>query len=167
MKKIALGVLLALAALSLFISASNFYYNRTKPVPSDGGSYSEGLLGQPTYINPLLANTEPDLSLVNLVFSGLYKYNADGQLAPDLADGMPTVSDDQKTYTVNLKRNVTWQDGKTFTADDVIFTIQTLQDPNYKSPLRSALGFYLCQQNFGLQRNFYHQRRFGPVLAKT
>jgi peptide/nickel transport system substrate-binding protein len=163
-EKIALGVLLALAALSLFISASNFYYNRTKPVPSDGGSYSEGLLGQPTYINPLLANTEPDLSLVNLVFSGLYKYNADGQLAPDLADGMPTVSDDQKTYTVNLKRNVTWQDGKTFTADDVIFTIQTLQDPNYKSPLRPLWASTSVSKTSDYSVTFTTKDVSGPFL---
>jgi len=134
-EKIALGVLLALAAVSLFISLRNIYHAHTIPAPDFGGSYSEGLLGQPTYINPLLANMEPDVSLTNLVFSGLYKYGDGGQLVPDLADGMPQISDDQKQYTINLKHGVKWQNGKTLTADDIIFTIQLLQDPNYKSPL--------------------------------
>ena len=79
-EKIALGVLLALAAVSLFISLRNIYHAHTIPAPDFGGSYSEGLLGQPTYINPLLANMEPDVSLTNLVFSGLYKYGDGGQL---------------------------------------------------------------------------------------
>jgi peptide/nickel transport system substrate-binding protein len=133
-EKIALLTLLALAVISLFISLQNIYYIHTVPVPNFGGSYSEAVLGQPTYINPLLATMEPDLSLTNLVFSGLYKYNSNGQLVPDLADGMPKISDDQKQYAINLKKNVKWQNGKPLTADDVVFTIQMLQDPDYKSP---------------------------------
>ncbi|HVY67448.1 MAG TPA: peptide ABC transporter substrate-binding protein, partial [Patescibacteria group bacterium] len=137
-EKIVLGVL-ALAALgSLSWSAINFYYAHTMLVPSDGGIYSEGMVGQPTYINPLLAHQDIDLALTKLVFSGLYKYDGSGKLVPDLADGQPSISDDQKQYTISLKRSVAWHNGKPFTADDVIFTIQTLQDPAYKSPLRSS-----------------------------
>jgi peptide/nickel transport system substrate-binding protein len=134
-EKIALSVLLLLAIISLFVSLRNFYYSRTVPAPDYGGSYSEGLLGQPTYINPLLDNMEPDVSLTSLVFSGLYKYNIDGQLVPDLADGQPVISDDQKQYTINIKRKAKWHNGKALTADDVVFTINLLKDPSYKSPL--------------------------------
>jgi peptide/nickel transport system substrate-binding protein len=134
-EKIAVSVLLALAAISLFVSLRNIYNAHTVPAPDFGGSYTEGLMGQPTYINPLLANQEPDLSLTNLVFSGLYKYGSGGRLIPDLADGMPAISQDQKQYTINLKRGLKWQNGKPLTADDIIFTIGLLQDSNYKSPL--------------------------------
>lgn len=136
-EKIALGILAVVAVISFTVSLRNFYYSVTVPAPDFGGSFSEGLLGQPSYINPLLARQEPDLTLTRLVFSGLYKYNSNGQLVPDLADGMPTISQDQKQYTVNLKKNAKWHNGKPVTADDVIFTIQTLQDPAYKSPLRA------------------------------
>ncbi|HYV33622.1 MAG TPA: hypothetical protein VE973_02135, partial [Candidatus Limnocylindria bacterium] len=91
-EKIVLATLLLVAALSLFVSARNFYYQHTNPAPDFGGSYTEGLLGQPTYINPLLARMEPDLSLTKLVFSGLYKYDANGQLQPDLAEALPIIS---------------------------------------------------------------------------
>ena len=87
-------------------------------------------------LKSLLAHDEPDLTLTNLIYSGLYKYDSNGQLVPDLADGMPKISEDQKQYTINLKQNVKWHNGKSLTADDVVFTIQTLQDPSYKSPLR-------------------------------
>lgn len=136
-EKIITTALLLVALGSFFVSAKNFYYAHTKPLPTTGGSYSEGLIGQPTYINPLLDHQEPDLTLTNLIFSGLYKYDSQGQLTPDLADGMPQISGDQKQYTINLKRNIKWHNGKDFTADDVIFTVQALQDPNYKSPLRA------------------------------
>lgn len=136
-EKIAVAFLALLAIVNLYFSFVNFYHNHSAVVPAGGGSYTEGVVGQPTYINPLLANQDPDLSLTKLVFSGLYKYDAGGRLVPDLADGQPIISEDQKQYTVNLKRNVKWQNGKPFTADDVMFTIQTLQDQNFKSPFWS------------------------------
>lgn len=135
-EKILCLVLLLVAALSLFFSAKNFYYAHTNAAAAFGGVYTEGVLGQPTYINPLLARTEPDLSLTDLVFSGLYKYNPEGRLVPDLAEGMPALSEDQKQYTVNLRRDGKWHNNKPLTADDVIFTIQLLKDQAYKSPLR-------------------------------
>lgn len=136
-EKIVSVALLLVAFSSLLISAKNYYYSHTKPVASNGGIYTEGFLGQPTYINPLLAHQETDLALVTLIYNGLYKYNSSGEIVADLADGLPVVSADQKQYTINLKRGVKWHNDKTFTADDVVFTIQTLKDPAYKSPLRS------------------------------
>jgi peptide/nickel transport system substrate-binding protein len=134
-KIIAIGLLAVLLG-SLVWSGRNFYMARTMAVPGSGGTYSEGLMGQPQYINPLLAGSETDLALEHLIFSGLYKYDDAGQLVPDLADGMPQISDDQKAYVINLKKNVTWQNGQPFTADDVVYTIETLQDPDYNSPQR-------------------------------
>lgn len=135
-EKIAVLTLLAIALVSLWWSARNFYYNHTTAAPAWGGEYVEGVRGQPLYINPLLAYQEPDLSLTKLVFSGLYKYDDEGNLLPDLADGLPQISPDQKQYTINLKRDVKWHNDKPFTADDVVFTVQILQDPAYKSPSR-------------------------------
>lgn len=135
-ERITLAALLALAFLSFFVSVKNFYYNHSAAAPASGGSYTEGLLGQPTYINPLLARAEPDASLTKLLFSGLYKYDASGQLVPDLADGLPQISPDQKQYTVKLRRDAKWHNQKALNADDVIFTLQLLKDPAYKSPLR-------------------------------
>ncbi len=136
-EKITLFVLAIIALVNIFFSFRNFYYAHTTPVPGLGGVYTEGLLGQPTYINPVLAHTETDTSLVSLVYSGLYKYDSKGQLVPDLAASMPAISQDQKQYTIALKHNVKWHNDKAFNADDVVFTIQTIKDPGYKSPLRA------------------------------
>lgn len=136
-EKIALLILIALAVFNLLITCRNFYYSHTIIVPAYGGTYIEGMTGQPAYINPLLAYSEQDLALTRLVFSGLYKYDGSGQLIPDLADGQPVISEDQKQYTVNLRRDAKWHNDRTITADDVVFTIQTLQDASYKSPLKN------------------------------
>jgi len=105
-------------------------------MPSSGGTYTEGLIGQPRYINPLFSSyNDPDRDLTSLIFSGLLKYNCRGDLIPDLAEKY-TVSQDGKTYDVIIKKNIKWSDGEELNADDVIYTIQTAQDPSYNSPLR-------------------------------
>ncbi len=130
-------ILLGIAFASATFSLNKAYLAITVPKPTNGGEYDEAIIGQPRLINPLLASTETDDSIVNLVFSGLYKYGNAGALAPDLAESLPTIDATQKQYTVKLKHGVTWHNGKPFSADDVVFTIHTLQDPRYNSPHRS------------------------------
>ena len=116
--------------------SGGFYYSLTKKIPVPGGEYSEGIVGQPLYVNPVLAGgNDADADLAALVYSGLFKYDPDGKLVPDLAESFE-LSDDKLTYTMHLKKDVKWHDGEPFSADDVLFTIQVIQDPAFKSPLR-------------------------------
>ena len=71
-----------------------------------------------------------------IIYNGLLEYDGQGNLRPDLAENYD-ISDDKTTYTFHLKKNVTWHDGTPFTAQDVLFTINVISDPAYKSPLRS------------------------------
>jgi peptide/nickel transport system substrate-binding protein len=136
-ERMAVGILAGIGLLSLALSCKNLYVSYTKAVPAHGGQYREGMLGQPRLINPLLASSVTDTTLLRAVFSGLYKYDGNGDLVPDLAESLPVISEDQKNYTIALKSNVKWHNDRPFTADDVIFTIKTLQDPDFKSPLRN------------------------------
>ena len=113
------------------------YISTTKPLPASGGTYTEGVVGQPSYINPLLSQTsDADADIATLIYSGLFSYDTQGLLQPNLASGYE-VSADGMTYTVTLKDNVLWHDGQAVTADDVAFTFNIVKDPAYKSPLRS------------------------------
>lgn len=163
-EKIALGILLLVAIFSLLLSARNFYLSRTILTPTFGGNYTEGIRGQPAYINPLLARSESDLSLTRLVFSGLYKLDGQGQLVPDLADGQPEISPDQKQYTINLKRNARWHNGKSVTADDVVFTVNLLKDPAYKSPLRPLWQSTAVEKLSDYSVKFTTQDISGPFI---
>lgn len=125
-----------LTITALFFWIGKIYFSLTKEIPNIGGSYIEGIVGQPMYVNPLLSQTnESDSSLARLIYSSLLKYNSDGELIDDLAERYD-ISEDGKEYTFYLKRNIKWHDGDTLTADDVVFTINTLNNPLFKSPLR-------------------------------
>lgn len=115
----------------------NYYFQKTILVPKKGGSYIEGLVGIPKYINPLLATyNDVDQDLVTLVFNGLIKINNQGLVVLDLASEYQ-ISEDKKTYTFKLKENVIWHDGEKFTADDVVYTFNALSDPEWQSLWRS------------------------------
>lgn len=112
------------------------YLGLTDSIPAYGGEYTEGIVGQPIYVNPLLSQTsDADSDLVALLYSGLFTYDKDGKLSSDLVERYE-VSEDKKTYTVYLKKNVKWHDGESLNIDDIIFTFKLIQDPAYKSPLR-------------------------------
>ena len=127
-----IGFLLIVAGSLLSIPFTVFYHY-TKPLPAYGGSFSEGIVGEPHYINPLLSqNNDVDRDLVSLVFSSLMKYNEEGKLIPDLAKSYE-ISSDGLNYTIYLKEGAKWHDGALVTANDVMFTIQTAQNPDYGS----------------------------------
>ncbi len=130
-------VFVGLALISAIYLATDFYINNTKTAPAYGGSYTEGVVGQPRFINPIYGETDDvDRTLIDLVYSGLMAYDKDGKIINDLVKSYQ-VSDDGKTYTFQLKDNLYWQDGMPLTADDVIYTIKTIQNSDYKSPQRA------------------------------
>lgn len=128
-------VCIGTGALLFWLGA--LYVASTKMVPDYGGEYTEGIVSQPRYVNPILSQTsEADADISELVFSGLFGYDAEGKLEKRLIEDY-TISENGQVYTLTLKRGVKWHDGEEVTADDVFFTIQAIQDPAYKSPLRA------------------------------
>ncbi|TSC91811.1 MAG: Uncharacterized protein CEN90_275 [Parcubacteria group bacterium Licking1014_17] len=125
--------LLIVAVISFIYIPLNIYRHYTIVVPAHGGSFVEGVAGQPISINPLLAQTnDADKDIANLIYAGLMKYGENGTLAYDMAKSH-VISGDGLTYTFTLKDNLVWHDGTPVTADDVIFTILTAQNPDYGS----------------------------------
>ncbi len=99
--------------------------------PAPGGTYVEGVVGSPQYVNPLLCQyNDVDRDLCSVVFSGLLRFDERGQLQPDLAESWD-VSAAGLVYTFRLRPNARWHDNRPVTADDVIYTIKLLQDPNF------------------------------------
>jgi peptide/nickel transport system substrate-binding protein len=95
--------------------------------------YREGVVGHPVSVSPLTARTQADRDLVALVFSGLVKNGPSGTLLPDLAESW-TVDPTGATWTFELRADARWHDGEPVVAEDVAFTIRTLQDPGYTGP---------------------------------
>jgi len=136
---ILVGILLV-AALLAYLAAN--YTTVLRPGP--GGTYVEGVVGEPRYLNPLLSGqNEVDRDVGALIFCGLTRLNSRGEVEPDLASRWEITAGSTPivTYTFTLRTNAYWHDGTPVTADDVIYTIRLLQDPEFPGPpgLGSAL----------------------------
>lgn len=166
-KKVSLvGVIIILAGLVLLSFAPFIYgklvdnYNKiVKP------TYSEALIGKPTTFNPLLSKTAVEKEINSLVFRGLMKVGPKGQLVPDLAESVNVVSPTE--YQFKLRRNVTWQDGVKFTAADVVYTVQTAQNPNFESELESNFHDVDVKQIDDYTVSFKLKEAFAPFLTAT
>jgi len=126
----------------LIIISSVVYRAITKEVLTIGGIIREGIIGQPQYINPILSFSndvnKPDRVLEYLIYPTLFRLDTEGNLVNELVEEY-SVGDNGKEYIFKIKPNITWDDNTPLTIDDIIFTIETIQNPDYNSPLNSAL----------------------------
>ncbi len=133
-------------------------------IPAFGGSYTEGLIGAPRLINPILANNDVDRDLVKLIYSGLVKYDENGQIVPDLASGY-TIDAERKVYTFELKDNITWHDNEPLTAEDIVFTIESIKNIEYKSPLKNSFNGIEVNKINDRTVQFTLEKPFSPFLS--
>jgi len=134
-EKIILGLLVLFLILDLLGLFSFLFAERENVTPEKGGVIVEGVLGQPSFINPLYAKTEADKVLSSIVFSGLVSKNKQKEMVPSLCEKWE-VSEDKKDYKFYLKKDQKWQDGIAFNADDVAYTVAVLQNPDYGESLK-------------------------------
>jgi len=135
-------------------------------IPAHGGSHTEGVVGFPRFINPLLATTDADRDLSMLIYSGLLKARPDGTLLPDLAERFE-VSDDGLTYHFFIRENAVFHDGTPVTADDVIFTVSRAQDPALKSPRRASWDGVAVEKVSEREVLFTLTRPYAPFLENA
>ncbi len=158
------------ASLAVFLASSVFlggWYVLTHrvEVPAVGGEYTEGLIGEPQFVNPLYASSsDVDSDITRLVFSGLFTWTPHLGIVPDLAESY-TVSEDQKTYTVRLLPNARWHNGTPVRASDVVFTIQSIQNPAYRSPLAVSFRGVVVSEVDELTVQFTLEEPFAPFLS--
>jgi peptide/nickel transport system substrate-binding protein len=126
-----LSVVLVVTALGMLIRVNDSF---SVAIPAHGGTLTEGVIGLPRLINPIIAISDVDRDLSTLIFAGLLR-SENGKLVPDIAQSY-TVSDDGLTYTFKIRDDVRFHDGEQLTTDDVEFTIAKIQDPSIQSPRR-------------------------------
>ncbi len=109
---------------SSILYAGYIIQTRTIEVAARGGSWREGVIGQPVFINPIILSNEVDYDIAKLVFDDL--------------EGLSTSitpNEDLREWTVRLQENLKWSDGESLTSDDIIFTLDTILNPESRSPL--------------------------------
>ena len=126
----------AVIVVSIIGLASSYVVTHRIEIPAIGGEYTEGLVGDPQFINPLYAiASDVDRDLTRLVFSGLMTWDPNEGITLDLAEDL-FVNEEQTIYTLRIRKDATFHDGDPVHARDVIFTYNTIQNPTYRSPLR-------------------------------
>jgi peptide/nickel transport system substrate-binding protein len=90
----------------------------------------------PATVNPLFGSSMAEARVNELLFDGLYTDNQELATTPALA-ASAELSPDKTEMTLQLRDDVNWQDGTPFTAKDVVFTIQAMQD---KTTLSTEAG---------------------------
>ncbi|MDB5188896.1 MAG: family 5 extracellular solute-binding protein peptide/nickel transport system substrate-binding [Candidatus Nomurabacteria bacterium] len=130
------GIFFALCAtvFALLITLNN---KILVTVPARGGSLTEGVIGAPHFINPILATTPTDQGLVALIYGSLMKTDENGNVSNSLVKDY-AVSPDGRTYTITLLPSLMFDDGKPLTSDDVAFTVTKLQD----NTISTASGYW-------------------------
>jgi len=140
---------------------------------ANGGSYAEAVLGPVDTLNPIFAKSSAEESVGELLFSRLLTYDAAGTLNYDLASDMK-LSEDQKTYTFSIRPDAQWSDGVYVRAQDVMFTVNLLQDVATRSTLTGwadvevkviddkTVAFELP----AIYAAFPHALRFLPILPE-
>lgn len=135
-------------------------------VPTYGGSVTEGSIGTPRFVNPLLALSDADRDMTALTFAGLMGLSGDGSIVPVLAETY-SVSDDGKVYTFVLKHGVKFSDGTAVTAEDVVFTVEKAQDPALKSPEYANWANIRAEVVDARTVRFTLPKPYAPFLADT
>lgn len=125
-------ILISVALILGIIKVSQYYVTHTVAVPAFGGTYKEALEGEVKYLNPILAKTDAEKSISNLIYDGLVKVDKEGNISPSLAKEWQIGSDGLQ-YIFTLRDGVTFHNGQIFDAGDVVATINLIQDPSIKS----------------------------------
>ena len=111
-----------------------------------GGTLLVGYSEDLTSLDPPKAWSTMDWgTAAQLLYNGVYVFDQENNLVPDLADGMPEISEDGLTYTVHLKEGVLFHNGRELVADDVKYSIERNAKPdsgtwNASAPLSNIVG---------------------------
>jgi peptide/nickel transport system substrate-binding protein len=165
-EKALFGFLIILFAASAFFLLMKVNAGFLVQVPARGGSISEGIIGSPRFINPLLAVSDADRDLTLLIYSGLMRATPEGLLIADLAENYQ-ISEDGLIYTFQIREDAVFHDGMPVTADDVVFTIQYAQDQTLKSPKRANWDGVSVQKTNEREVQFILKQPYAPFLENT
>jgi peptide/nickel transport system substrate-binding protein len=136
---VGLGLTAPMAAQMLATSGAAHAQSRVAstftPTRRGGGGQLKALWWQaPTLLNPHFAVGTKDQDGSRIFYEPLAAFDPEGNLFPILAAEIPSVQNggvarDGKSVTWKLRPNVSWHDGKPFTADDLVFNWEYAADP--------------------------------------
>jgi ABC-type transport system substrate-binding protein len=126
LEKIIVSLLIVVIGATSTYLYFRFIRDNSELIATEGGIYTEGVVGRPQFLNPvLLFGGAVDKDITKLVFSGLTRYNSHtGLIEDDIATSEK--SKDNLSYTFRILSDAMWHDGVPVTADDVVYTYETV-----------------------------------------
>ncbi|MBI2217103.1 MAG: peptide-binding protein [Candidatus Rokubacteria bacterium] len=108
-----------------------------------GDTLIEALLADVSGLIPNILSDSPSYEVGGLIYNGLVGFDRDLNLVGELAESW-SFSTDCLDLTFTLRPNATWHDGRPFTADDVLFTYETMVHP--KTPTSNRESFKVIER---------------------
>jgi peptide/nickel transport system substrate-binding protein len=163
-------MLLALTACSNEPTANTSQTTPTKDEttsyqPAHGGRLIDASIGDATNLIPMIASDTSSHEIAGQLYLSLLKYDKNLNLVGQLAESWQ-ISEDKLSIIFKLKPNLKWSDGKPLTTDDLVFTLQLIQDDKTQSPYKS--GYMKVVSAKALDKRTFEVRYkeiFSPALA--
>jgi peptide/nickel transport system substrate-binding protein len=92
--------------------------------PPKGGAANLAMIAEPQTLDPMASTADLVGTIMQHVYEPLYTFDANWNVAPMLAESMPTISKDGLVYTIALRKGVKFHDGKEMTSDDVVASLK-------------------------------------------
>jgi peptide/nickel transport system substrate-binding protein len=125
--------------IALILSCFLFLSCSREPEIKKPNAITVGSLADAKRLIPLLASDSASGDISGWIYNGLTKYDKNIRITGDLAESWD-ISPDGLQIIFHLRKGVLWHDGIEFTADDVVFTYDTVIDPKVPSPYSSNYG---------------------------
>src|SRR5215831_16810881 len=125
----------ALAVAAAFATPSAF------AASMKGGAANLAMIAEPQTLDPMASTADLVGTIMQHVYEPLYTFDANWNVAPMLAESLPTVSKDGLSYTIPLRKGVKFHNGREMTADDVVASLQRWME---LSPRGKSVGAQLA-----------------------
>lgn len=140
-------------------------HSQTTYQPAHGGRLIDASIGDATNLIPMIASDASSHEIAGQLYLPLLKYDKNLNLVGQLADSWE-ISPDKLSIIFKLKPNLVWSDGKPLTTDDLVFTLQLMQDKNTQSPYKSDYMKVISAKALDKQTfEVRYKEIFSPALA--
>ncbi|NRA88212.1 MAG: ABC transporter substrate-binding protein [Rhizobiales bacterium] len=82
------------------------------------------IVGEPDTLDPMMSSKDVVSIVTQHFYETLFTFNSKFEVVPLLAETMPKISDDGKTYTIKIRQGITFHDGSTMDAHDVVESLK-------------------------------------------
>ena len=135
MKRHGIRLMGAVVTGSLLLAACGTSSSTTTQ-PVSGGTLNVAFKDDPKTLDPAVAYDTTSWSVERAIYNGLLDYKGfTAQLAPDIAEAMPSITNGGKTYTFKIRKGVKFSNGREVTADDFKYSWERMLDPKTQGPM--------------------------------